>query len=282
MMVRKTLVLLLGCWLLAPAPADAQFAFSADATFRTRYVWRGITRTTRPVVQPAGAIAWQPRGWTVTGGIWANVEPWAPGPRDLSEAGERGGLGELDYWIEAHTRIPRFDLRAGLIWYDVRGRGNILTVGPGSGWDTSELYAAVLYFPAPLTGIGGTVYWDYRTIDGGFATLDAFHHFPLVQISDWIFTFTPVVQAGISLGQAIDRDNVRQLGYFVDDGLAYALGSTALRAANGTWSPYFIATFQYSRDPATRINRLGEVGEPVKSWIDLGVSYTPGSRARAQ
>jgi len=266
-------------WLMVPQPADAQFGAGADVVVRSRYVWRGITRTTKPVVQPSALVAWLPRGWTITTGVWASVEPIRPGAADLTGAGTDGGTGEVDYWIEAHTRVRRFDVRAGHIRYDLRHEQTV--VGPGSGIETGEVYTGVLFLPGRLTGFGATLYWDYDVVDGVFATVDGFQHVPLVQAGNWIITLTPRIEAGVSMGQAIDPETGAP-GYFVDNGLAYVSGTTAIFANEQRWSLHVSTSLQYNHDEATRVNRLDGNKRKTKAWIDAGVSYAIGSRPRTR
>jgi len=261
--------------LIRPHSLSAQFAFSADATFSTRYVWRGITRTTKPVVQPSALIAWVPAGWTVTTGVWASVEPFHPAADDLTDARD-AGFGEIDYWIEAHTRFRGLDVRFGHIWYDPRGER--ITVGPGI-VETAELYAGLLLLPSRLGGLGANVYWDYDEVDGVFVTLEAFRHVPLVQAGDWIFTITPKAEAGISAGEAFDNSS-GAAGYYVDDGLAYVNTMLGLFAQQQTWSTYIAGTVQYNGDRATRLTRPGGDSRKSKAWFELGVSYRSGTRPR--
>lgn len=267
--------LLLLLLLLLPRPAGAQLGLMAELGLRSRYVWRGITRTSRPVLQPSALIAFNPAGWTFTTGVWASYEPFRPEEGDLSDAGAEAGIGEVDYWIEAHTRARAVDVRLGHIWHDPRG-GNI-TVGPGAAVETAELYAAALYLPNRLTGIGVTGYWDYDEVDGAFAAINAFRHVPLVQAGNWVFTFTPRLESGWSIGQAFDNTS-GEPGYFVDNGLAYISAMFGLFAREKKWAAYLGGTVQYDRDLATQLNRLGGERSKAKGWLELGVSYTGGTR----
>jgi len=262
--------------LLLPHEARAQFAINTDVVLASRNVWRGITRTTRPVVQGAALLAWVPRGWTVTTGVWASFEPFRPEQSDLTQAGATSRLGETDYWVEAHTRRGRLDVRVGHIWYDLRGRRT--TVGPGSAFETAEVYAVLTYLPTRLSGVGTGLYWDHDAVDGAFATFDVFRHVPLVQAGDWIVTFTPRMQAGVSVGQAAGDEG--DPGYFLDDGLAYVNATAGLYATQQKWWPYVSGTVQYNRDRATQLTRLNGEFTKAKAWLELGISYTAGARPK--
>ncbi|MEJ7812934.1 MAG: hypothetical protein WKG32_21140 [Gemmatimonadaceae bacterium] len=60
---------------LAPAAARAQRAVTLDVLVQNAFVWRGVTATNRPVLQPDAYLTTAAARGEVTLGAWASFEP---------------------------------------------------------------------------------------------------------------------------------------------------------------------------------------------------------------
>ena len=107
---------LLSCG-LAPH-ARGQWQAGADATFATRYLWRGIPRATGPVFQPDARAEVRVGQGELSAGAWANFELFDATPDRFSDRGAAGsGLSEVDSWLQYADRIGRVLLTGGVIAY---------------------------------------------------------------------------------------------------------------------------------------------------------------------
>jgi uncharacterized protein (TIGR02001 family) len=78
-----------------------------DLGFYSHYVWRGITLTDDPVLQPSIELAHR-SGFSLT--VWGNV--------DLGDANDNAGdFNELDLTLEYAWRLERLELAVGLTEY---------------------------------------------------------------------------------------------------------------------------------------------------------------------
>jgi len=141
-----------------PIPRDSEksWLFDADATFNTKYVWRGIDRNDDPVLQMAAYFSFQ--GLSV--GAWGNL--------DLTDENDRSGeFSEGQYaadytWLWSEVRMS-----VGAIYYDF----------PGSNRDsTSEVYVgAGLNMPLSPTLM---LFYDFDEADGAYIPLSLSYTIP--------------------------------------------------------------------------------------------------------
>ncbi len=141
-----------------PIPRDSEksWLFDADATFNTKYVWRGIDRNDDPVLQTAVYFSFQ--GLSV--GAWGNL--------DLTDENDRSGeFSEGQYaadytWLWSEVRMS-----VGAIYYDF----------PGSNRDsTSEVYVgAGLNMPLSPTLM---LFYDFDEADGAYIPLSLSYSLP--------------------------------------------------------------------------------------------------------
>jgi hypothetical protein len=266
----------LSCVLLSlglAAPASAQFGAGADVVYRSEHVWRGLTRSSGPVLQPSVFGSFQPRGWTFTVGAWANLELWNAGTNDLSDADPDQRFTELDYWAEAHTRLHDFDLRAGITRYDFQGDPNL---GLHHRLDTTELYAGASYLLLDRFQFGATAAYDLGDIDGAYVELQALRYFPVVQFHGWLVSLHLNAVTGLSFGQELDIEEPLEPSYFEAGGVTHLRGSATLRVHTERIAPFFSLQLQSNGDSRTRLASATSSGSH-KIWIEAGLSLLVGS-----
>src|SRR5262249_36768855 len=103
------------------APAAAQTTFGWDAAVFSSYVWRGLTYTNKPVLQPDVYLTFPLGSASFTAGGWANIDigKYDNASNDLSESGGSSAfnLAEFDWWGEFGFSAGRATLTAGATGY---------------------------------------------------------------------------------------------------------------------------------------------------------------------
>ncbi|MFN8666966.1 MAG: hypothetical protein U0164_07135 [Gemmatimonadaceae bacterium] len=157
-----TVAPLLALSLLVPqARAGAQEA-SANTLVATTYVFRGVTLTNVPTVQPRVALGMPALGGTLNAIALGNVEFALPaGANAISESGGAAGVNEVDLVAQfAHGVGPAL-LTLGVTRYEFSGHNRVLTTA----FNTTELFAG-----ARLEKLWGspsfTANWDVQAIHG--------------------------------------------------------------------------------------------------------------------
>jgi hypothetical protein len=129
--------------LLAAAPeAAAQLRVESQVALATRYVWRGITRSTKWSLQPQVAVGWTHRSLAIDGGVASALDLGKGDPDGRSEVGTHGGrLGELSFWTAATVYDGPTAFQFGVIRYTYHGCPG--GGGLGSGSNTTEIWAGL-------------------------------------------------------------------------------------------------------------------------------------------
>ena len=104
-----------------PAPVAAQATIGADAGLFSSYVWRGVTLTNKPVLQPDVYVSF-PVGGTasLTVGGWANIDLGQyDGSDDISESGGTSAFNfaEFDPWAEIEFAAGPLTITPGVTAY---------------------------------------------------------------------------------------------------------------------------------------------------------------------
>lgn len=272
-------VLLAAAALLDANAAGAQLRAGVDAELATRYVWRGVSRTTRPVVQGQGYLYLPHGGGGWMAGGWVGLEPWSARTGQPTVAGLDGpGWNEWNAWVQR----------------DFRGGGNLASVGAaayvfrgeaaGGGLSdsvsTAELYARLSIFEG-IRVVTPTLVaaWDFWRVDGVYLELQLHRRVPFLPVGP-LRMLELGATTGFSLGQ---RRTAEDPGYFARNSFTaldlslgmsprFHLGSTPLTTfATGHW--------QIGFDRATRPVSDGERKRSTL-WLELGLSLTPANGAR--
>ena len=98
--------------LAGAAPASAQ-TIGADASLFSSYVWRGLSLTNKPVLQPDVYVTFPAGNASITVGGWANIDlgKYDDPDDDFSESGGLSAFNfaEFDPWIEVELPGGRED-----------------------------------------------------------------------------------------------------------------------------------------------------------------------------
>ncbi len=263
----------------------AQVTVGVDAALSTRYVWRGLTRTSDPVIQPGLYAALQRGRSFFTAGAWFSVEPFEGDRSDLSDAGlDRRGLGEFNYWAEYSRSTELADFAVG--WTGYRFRTEPGAGGRSSAFNTHEIYGRLLLRPVPALQLRTGLWYDVDSVDGAYIESGASLRIPLLPLRT-----RPVralhlgILSGWSLGQEVNDAEPLELAQFADPGLVYVELSL--------WSSFYVAPswslapalhFQVNRDAVTKRTGAGPGAvSDSKLWLTIYViwSHSFGEDRRA-
>jgi hypothetical protein len=146
------------------------FSFSANSTFNTKYIWRGLAAEDAPVWQPDFTLGYGP----VSFNWWGNM--------DMTRWGDRAGYGrqkgeftEIDYTVDVSVPVNIFTFSGGYVAYTFPHTGAA---------STTELYTGVgLDIPLNPTL---KVYFDVDEAKGEYGVLSFEHSLELFKIGEHI------------------------------------------------------------------------------------------------
>lgn len=274
----------------APGPLAAQIEGAIDLGYSHAYVWRGLTRVTRPTIQPGVAIAWKTPRLMLSVGGWALLEPWQPDPDHLTQAGRDNALGELDAWVQGDYRLRFFsaviDLHAGWIRYTFHADGD--QGGLTDERDTDEAYVGLrlsglrevytlLGLPPDLpVGVAASAAFDLGPVGGTYLETALTAELPVLFIGEPLGSVRGRLSGGWSINQEVDPAS-GEPGRYDGEGsthVALSLGTTPFFQPGGIPVTIdLLGTLQLGIDPATRVRGLGPDDEArVTARIDATAS----------
>lgn len=253
-------------WLAAlctalPIAAHAQVALNTDLVVASAFLFRGVTFTNRPVLQPDAYLTLPAgRGVVVTGAA-LNVEPLAyDGARDISVLGAESGtlVTATTLWSEYTRPVGRASATVGVTGY-LYPQAN----GIAEAYNTAEVYAKAA-FAAPLSP-SLAAYYDVGQVRGAY--LEAALRHSVAAGPRVALTFGAL--AGASLGQGPEAG---ETAYFASEGLTHvdlsAAATWTARAVTVTPSVHAVL----DRDAATRLTAPGEQHR-AKVWVGAAFGW---------
>ena len=260
--------------LVTARPLSAQVSVGVDLGAYSAYVWRGLTFTSGPVLQPDLWLS-VPIGGNAsfTAGGWFNVEigKYDNPQDDLSESGGTSSLNvaEFDWWGEFGTSVGNATITLGATGYRFPNDAGFTKV-----FNTIEVYAKV--------GLGTVLspnfqaYYDVDNVKGLYLQGSVSHGLALSPS----FTLTLGATAGLSAGQGCEPNSSMACtasGFnFFDNGLTHVdfSAGTSFSAGSVTISPVF--HFQISSDEFTKIRTPTKLDESAKIWFGLAMNWASG------
>jgi uncharacterized protein (TIGR02001 family) len=246
------------------ASAQAQVGLSVTAGLFSDYVWRGLSLTNKPVLQPDVSLSFTAGKATITGGGWANIELGRyDGANDIGEGGGLGSfdLTEFDPYAEVSVPVGKATLTGGVIGYIYPN-----DAGLTSDANTVELYGTVA-FDVPLAPTFG-IWYDVDKIKGAYLEAGVTHSLPV----------TPSIAldlgalAGFSAGQGTSTDPNESLN-FNDDGLTHLDFSVGTTFAAGSVSIAPMVHLIYNNDDFTRITGATSDSD-FKAWFGVSIGWS--------
>lgn len=261
--------------LIAVPRASAQVSYGADLGIFSSYVWRGLTLSSKPVIQPDLWVSVPVGTGSITVGGWGNVELGQYNKtNDISEGGGAAGpdLTEFDWWAEYGNTFGKATITLGATGYIYPN-----DFGLTSDANTTELYGRIGF--ATVLSPRISAYYDIDNVKGLYLEGLVNHSIPLSPS----FSLTLGALAGFSAGQGCDPDSngvcqVTTSFNFFDDGLTHVdlSASTSFSAGSLSFVPAF--HFQINSDEATKFHNAdpGKQDQSTKVWFGMTVSWAGG------
>ena len=247
----------------AARPAHAQIVLDAEVSAASAMVWRGVTTTNRPVVNPTLALTVPTRIAAVTVGAWSNAEPLHYDRATMldSYGGAAGPLFTMhEVWVDVEREVGAAALTLGASTYLYPRAADLST------YNTVELRAGVTLADPLATTL--TYYHDVGPVGGGYAELSASRDVTIRRGR----AVSLAASAGWSMGQGAGADP-EAIAYFARDGHTHAEASaaTAFEAGRVTVAPSLhvaVATDPWAREIAPSRERR------VKAWLGTSLSWS--------
>jgi hypothetical protein len=224
--MKRTLVLggALAALAFAP-PAAAQTEIGVDAALFSSYVWRGLSLTNKPVLQPAAWLSFPVGSGSLTFGGWANVDIGTyDGSDDISQGGGTSfNLSEFDPYAEIGVGVGKATLTAGGVAYIYPNESTVLA---NPDVNTVEVYGKV-DLDVPFSP-GVAAYYDVDKVKGLYLEGYVSRGIPLGATE-----LTLGALAGLSAGQG---PKAGELNNFFDDGFTHLDLSAEVSFSAGPFS----------------------------------------------
>jgi hypothetical protein len=261
--------------LIGAVPSQAQTTVGADLDLFTSYVWRGLSLTNQPVVQPALYVSFPAGNAEITIGGWANVElgKYDDSIDDISESGGSSAfnLAEFDPYAEVSFPVGKATLTGGVTGYVYPNDENapndfaLLT----SEANTIEIYGKI-GLDAPLSA-ELSVYYDVDKIKGAYIEGAVSHSLALSEKT----SLDLGALAGFSAGQGIPDDPFSDESQnFADDGFTHADISAGVPFTAGVFSITPVLHVVFNGDDATKVTSPTEFDTDVKLWGGVSLSWS--------
>lgn len=261
--------------LLGAAPAHAQTTIGADLGLFSSYVWRGITYTNKPVIQPDLYVTIPVSSASITVGGWANIEPGKyDGASDLSEGGGASSfdVAEFDWWAEVGYPVGKVALTAGATGY----------IFPNDAGFTEEFNTVEIYGKAAYDALLSpklAVWYDVDKVKGAYFEGSISYSVAASPKA----TVVLGALAGLSAGQGAKAG---EFNNFVDDGFTHLDLSAGVPFTAGPFSFSPALHFVITGDEATKVTKLDTAGLPnnkdVKLWGGVTISWSKELGAAAE
>lgn len=255
----------LGVLLAAPSrAAHAQAEVGAQLDLFSSYVWRGVSLTNKPVVQPDLWISFPAGNASITVGNWTSIDLGKyDNADDISESGGLSAfnIAEINPYAEVGFGAGNATLTGGIIGYIYP---NDTDNGLNSDFNTWEVYGKV-GFDTPLAP-ELSLYYDIDKVNGAYLEGALSHSLPLGE--NHSLDLGGVV--GFDIGQNESDDFTAN---FQDNGFTHVDLSAGVPLAAGVFSITPVLHFQVGVDEFTRFTSLTDESE-VKLWGGVSIGWS--------
>jgi hypothetical protein len=258
------------------APARAQTTFGVDVDLFSSYVWRGLTLTNKPVLEPGLWVSFPAGNASITAGGWANIDIGQYD--DASDISESGGtsafnLAEFDPYAEVSFPVGNATLTGGVTGYIYPNDDPGLT----SDFNTWELYGKA-GLDVPLSP-ELSVYYDIDKIKGAYIEGNISHSLAASERVSIDLGAT----AGFSAGQDADLDDLgtpqADFFNFAENGFTHLDLSAGVPFTVGVFSITPVLHFVINGDELTKITSFDETtgfpnSKDAKIWGGVSLSWS--------
>jgi hypothetical protein len=259
----------------APA-ARAQATFGVDVDLFSSYVWRGLTLTNKPVLEPGLWVSFPAGNASITAGGWANIDIGQYD--DASDISESGGtsafnLAEFDPYAEVSFPVGNATLTGGVTGYIYPNDDPGLT----SDFNTWELYGKA-GLDVPLSP-ELSIYYDIDKIKGAYIEGNISHSLAASERVSIDLGAT----AGFSAGQDADLDDLgtpqADFFNFAENGFTHLDLSAGVPFTAGVFSITPVVHFVINGDELTKITSFDETtglpnSKDAKIWGGVSLSWS--------
>jgi len=267
---------MLGVALLFKAiPLNAQTEVGIDLGLFSSYVWRGVTSTNKPVLQPAAYLSVPVGNASVTLGAWSNIDlgKYDDPTDDISESGGGSGFNfsELDPYAEVSYPVGKTTLTGGILGYVYP---NSESAPNSSGLTTSDANTVEIYgklgVDAPLSP-ELSVYYDVNKVKGAY--IEGAVTYSLAASENVSVNLAAL--AGFNAGRGIPDDPLSdEISNYEDDGFTHLDLSAGVPFALGTVSITPVVHFVVNGDDRTKATSPTDLNEDVKLWGGVSLSWS--------
>jgi hypothetical protein len=264
--------------LIGTTLGHAQTTVGVDLDLFSSYVWRGLSLTNKPVVEPAVYVTFPAGNAEVTVGGWANIElgKYDDLADDISESGGSSAfdLSEFNPYAEVSFPVGKATLTGGVIGYiypndDAAPNDFALLTSDNN---TVEIYGKV-GLDAPLSP-EISIYYDADKIKGAYIEGSVSHSLPA---SEKVSIDLGAV-VGLSVGQECDGnirlDTCANNYNFEDNGLTHIDLSAAVPFSTGDLSITPVLHLVINNDEATKVTSPSDLDKDVKLWGGVSLSWS--------
>ena len=249
-------------------PASAQVTVGWDVAGLSSYVWRGLTLSGKPVIEPDLYVTIPVGKASLTAGGWANVELGKYDGGDISEGGGLAGpdLTEFDWWAEIGVPVGIATVTGGATGYIYPN-----DAGLTSDFNTIEVYGK-LALSTPLNP-KVSAYYDVDKVKGLYVEGSVSHGIPLGAT-----TLNLGALAGWTGGQEVGSDFSAN---FFDKGVTHVdlSASAGFSAGPVSITPSF--HFVIANDDFTKIGNKGKLHD-TKIWGGVTISWSKAFGGKAE
>jgi hypothetical protein len=273
--VLRAILVAAGASLYAVA-GHAQAEIGADVGLFSSYIWRGLSLTNKPVLQPAVWASIPAGSASITLGLWSTIDigKYDDPNDDISESGGTSSfnLAEYDPYAEVAFTVGKATLTAGGTAYIYPNDFPPGTVGLNSDFNTVELYAkAGLDVPlSPFVNL----YYDVDKIDGAYIEGGISHS---LAASEKVSIDLGAL-AGFSAGQDADLDafGIPQADFFnfVDNGFTHLDLSAGVPFTAGSFSISPVIHLIITGDDATKVQSPSNLDAGAKVWGGVSIGWS--------
>jgi hypothetical protein len=265
------------------AAAQAQATVGVDASLFSSYVWRGLSLTNKPVLEPDVYVTIPAGQASFTLGGWFNFDlgKYDDLNDDISESGGLSAfnLAEFDWWGEVSYPVGKATLTGGATGYIYPNKvdNQPATFVPTTGLltkanNTVEIYGKIAA-DVPLSP-KLALWYDVDKIKGLYGEASLSH---TVQASEKVGINLGAL-LGFNAGQDADLDAngdpQAEFFNFADNGVTHLDLSAGVPFTAGAFSITPAAHVVINADDATKFTSLSNPDKDVKFWGGVTISWS--------
>ena len=261
---------------VSATPGNAQIEFGVDVDLFSSYVWRGLSLTNKPVLEPGVWVAFPAGNASITVGGWGNIDlgSYDDPNDDIAEGGGTSfNLSEFDPYVEVGFPVGKATLTGGVTGYIYPNDENapndvgLLT----SDANTVEIYGKLGY-DAPFSP-ELSIYYDVDKIKGAY--IEGGVSYSLAASEKVSIDLGAL--AGFNAGQGVPDDPLSEESFnFADDGFTHLDLSAGVPFSAGAISITPVLHFQINGDDGTKFTSPSDESD-VKFWGGVSLSWSNAS-----